>query len=142
MRLAPEHDSGKAFGRIAEEYGKKFKVEWLRPFGFNNSFAMVVKGQDARSSGLKTLSDAARQSQAWALGIGYEFERRPDGLAALNRAYALNWTGAPKTMDLGLLYKALEQGQVTMVAGNGTDGVLAKMDFTVLEDDKRVSPAI
>lgn len=140
LRLPPEHDPRKVFDRVAKEYKEKFNVEWLPPFGFNNSFVMVVRGSDAKAGGLKTISDAAKQRGGWTLGIGYEFERRPDGLAALNRAYGLNWKAAPITMDLGLLYKALEQGQVTMVAGNGTDGILARRDFTVLEDDMGVFP--
>ena len=72
--------------------------------------------------------------------MGYEFEQRADGLPALEKAYQLRWRGAPKTMDLGLLYKAMEQGQVTMIAANATDGLLSKMDLTILRDDRQAFP--
>lgn len=123
---------------LKAEYSRRFHLAWLAPLGIDNSFAMVVRGTDARAQGLKTLSDAARM--AWALGVGYEFEQRADGLAALKSIYGLQLKGSPKTMDLGLLYKALEQGQVDMIAANATDGVLSKMDSVILEDDKHAFP--
>ena len=76
----------------------------------------------------------------WALGVGYEFEQRADGLAALDRTYHLHWTGSPQSMDLGLLYKALEGNQVTMIAANATDGLLSKLDLKVLTDDQHAFP--
>jgi osmoprotectant transport system substrate-binding protein len=79
-------------------------------------------------------------SSPWALGVGYEFQQRPDGLAALDRTYHLRWAGSPQTMDLGLLYKALEGKQVTMIAANATDGLLSKLDLKVLADDKHAFP--
>jgi glycine betaine/choline ABC-type transport system substrate-binding protein len=72
--------------------------------------------------------------------VGYEFQQRPDGLAGLLKTYHLPIQGAPKTMDLGLLYKALEQRQVSMVAGNATDGQLSVLDAVVLEDDQHYFP--
>jgi osmoprotectant transport system substrate-binding protein len=135
-----EVDPTKVLERVRSEYLGRFQVEWLDPLGVDDSFAMVVSGPDARARKLETLSDAARRTEGWTLGVGYEFEQRADGLAALNKAYHLRWTAAPKSMDLGLLYKALEQNQVTMIAANTTDGVLAKLDFTVLADDKHAFP--
>jgi glycine betaine/choline ABC-type transport system substrate-binding protein len=124
---------------LKSEYTRRFHLAWLEPLGIDNGFAMVVRGADAREKGLKTLSDAARMS--WNLGVGYEFEQRADGLAALKSVYGFQVKGAPKTMDLGLLYKAIEQGQVDMIAASATDGVLAKMDLRVLEDDKHAFPS-
>ncbi len=89
---------------------------------------------------MKVLSDAAGTKNAWALGVGYEFEQRPDGLPALNQTYKLRWSGRPRSMDLGLLYRALEQGQVTMIAANATDGLLSKLDLKVLRDDQGAFP--
>jgi osmoprotectant transport system substrate-binding protein len=121
-------------------YSKDFHLDWLDPLGFNNSFAMTVRGEDARARHLETLTDAAHDSAGFALGAGYEFLTRPDAYDALNRGYSIKWTAAPKSMDLGLLYQALEQKQVSMVAGNTTDGLLSKLDVTVLEDDQHVFP--
>jgi osmoprotectant transport system substrate-binding protein len=120
---------------LASEYARRFHLAWLAPLGIDNTFAMVVKG----STGLKTLSEAAKTT--WMLGVGYEFERRADGLAALKSSYGIEFKGSPKTMDLGLLYKAIELGQVDMIAANATDGMLAKSDLRVLEDDRHAFPA-
>jgi len=119
---------------LQADYARRFHLAWLAPLGIDNTFAMAVRG----STGLKTLSEAARMP--WALGVGYEFEQRADGLAALKSVYGLQIKGSPKTMDLGLLYKAIEQGQVDMIAASATDGMLSKMDLKVLEDDKHAFP--
>jgi len=119
---------------LPAEYARRFHLAWLAPLGIDNTFAMVVK----ESTGLKTLSEAAKIP--WTLGVGYEFERRADGLAALKSVYAMQFKGSPKTMDLGLLYKAIEQGQVDMIAASATDGMLAKSALKILEDDRRAFP--
>jgi len=126
--------------QVRAAYASNFHLDWLDPLGFNNSFAMTVRGDDARARHLKTLSDAAADRMGFVLGAGYEFLTRPDAYGALNRAYPIKWNAAPKSMDLGLLYQALEQKQVSMAAGNTTDGQLNKLDVTVLEDDKHVFP--
>lgn len=119
---------------------REFGVEWLDPLGIDNTFAMVVKGAEARARNLTTLSDAARAAGGWRLGVGYEFETRPDGLPALDRTYGIAWSGDPRNMDLGLLYQALEQGQVDMIAANATDGLLSARDLTMLADDRHAFP--
>ena len=126
--------------QVRAEYSSGFHVDWMDPLGFENSFAMTIRGEDARSRHLKTLSDAAADPLGFKLGAGYEFLTRPDAYGALNRAYNIKWTAAPRSMDLGLLYQALEQKQVSMAAANTTDGLLNKLDVTVLSDDKHVFP--
>jgi osmoprotectant transport system substrate-binding protein len=133
-------DPASVLTRVRSEYLQKFNAEWLDPLGIDDTFAMVVNGGLARSQQLETLTDAAKAHEPWTLGVGYEFEQRADGLPALERAYGLHWKGSPKTMDLGLLYKAMEQGQVTMIAANSTDGMLSKMDLRVLRDDRHAFP--
>jgi len=135
-----ETDPGAVLARVKSEYLRRFHLEWLDPLGIDDTFAMVINGPQARARHLDTLTDAAKVPEPWTLGVGYEFEQRADGLAALEKMYHLRWTGAPKTMDLGLLYKAMEQGQVTMIAANSTDGLLSKMDLRVLRDDLRAFP--
>jgi osmoprotectant transport system substrate-binding protein len=112
----------------------------LPPLGFNNSFAMVVSGDSAREPGLRTLSEAARRPRPWRLGVGYEFTERPDGLSGLVQTYGLRLTGPPVAMDLGLLYPALQAKRIEMAAANATDGMLARPEFVVLEDDKHYFP--
>jgi len=140
LKDPPDNDPARVFARVRSEYLNRFHVEWLDPLGIDNSFAMVVSGADARAKHLRNLSDAAKVASGWSLGVGYEFQQRPDGLAALDRTYHLHWTAAPQSMDLGLLYKALEGNQVGMIAANATDGMLSKLDVKILEDDQHAFP--
>lgn len=133
-------DPAVVLDRVRNEYATGLRLDVLDPLGFNSSFAMTVRGSDARARHLETLSDAARDSQGFALGAGYEFMTRPDGFPAINGAYPIKWTAVPKSMDLGLLYTALLGNQVSMVAANTTDGMLSKFDVKVLKDDKQAFP--
>jgi osmoprotectant transport system substrate-binding protein len=110
------------------------------PLGFENTFAMVIRGEDARTLHLSTLSQAAPYTPQWRLGVGYEFEQRPDGLPGLSQAYGLKFSAPPRTMDLGLLYRALNAHQVDMIAANSTDGPIQAFGLTALEDDKHYFP--
>ena len=129
-------DPAAVLRQVRAAYASRFHMAWLDSLGINNGFAMVVRGDHKK---LQTLSNAARSPKPWALGVGYEFEQRVDGLKALQQTYALR-SSAIKTMDLGLLYRALEDGQVTMIAANATDGLLSKLDVKVLDDDKHAFP--
>jgi osmoprotectant transport system substrate-binding protein len=140
LKLPPAYDPAAAMALVRAEYHTRFGVEWMDPLGFNNTFAMVIRGEDARKSKTATLSEAALYRPGWNLGVGYEFQQRSDGLLGLLKTYHLPILGSPKTMDLGLLYKALEQQQVNMVAGSATDGQLSVLDVLVLRDDKRYFP--
>jgi len=124
--------------KVRGEY-RNLGIEWLDPLGIDNGFAIVIRGEDARNLRLGSLSDASAK-RAWRLGAGYEFEQRADGLAALKRSYQMRFEGAPKSMDLGLLYQAIEQKQVDMIAANATDGMLSKLDLRVLDDDRHAFP--
>jgi osmoprotectant transport system substrate-binding protein len=121
-------------------YASRYHVTVGAPLGFENTFAMVIRGDDARRLHLSTLSQAAPYTPQWKLGVGYEFEQRPDGLPGLRRAYGLKFDGPPRTMDLGLLYRALNAHQVDMIAGNSTDGPIQAFGLTVLEDDRHYFP--
>jgi osmoprotectant transport system substrate-binding protein len=139
LKLPPESDPAKTLELVRAGY-KKWGLEWMPPLGFNNTFAMVIRKADADERKVKTISDAARFTKGWKLGVGYEFVNRPDGLSGLIQTYGLNAKGSVKTMDLGLLYQSLEEAQVDMVAGNSTDGLLSTKPFIVLEDDKHYFP--
>ncbi len=137
LKEQPANDPAQVFERCKLELARISKIDLIEPLGIDNFFAMVIRGDDARKYKLAALSDAAKVKEGWKLGIGYEFANRTDGLGALNQ-YQLPLNGPPRTMDLGLLYKALEGNQVTMIAANATDGPLAAHDWTVLKDDKKV----
>jgi glycine betaine/choline ABC-type transport system substrate-binding protein len=139
LKLPPSKDPAAVMALVRSAYQRQWHLDWLRPLGFNNTFAMMVRGDIARRTGIRTLSDAAR-TQAWKLGAGYEFKQRPDGLAGLLAAYSLRTDGEPLTMDLGLLYAALKSHRVEMIAANSTDGLAAVLDVRMLEDDRHYFP--
>jgi glycine betaine/choline ABC-type transport system substrate-binding protein len=123
--------------RVREAY-RQWNLAWLDPLGFNNTFAMVIRGPDARANHIRTLTQA--RARHWTLGAGYEFATRPDGLPGFERTYNLPLNGQPVTMDLGLLYQALETSKIDMAAGSSTDGLISARDFVVLEDDQHYFP--
>ena len=140
LKEKPPAGSAAGLARLDAEYNRRWHLNWLAPFGFNNTFAMVIRGDRSRNSNIRSLSDAARYTAGWRLGAGYEFAQRVDGLPGLMRTYSLPLKGSPITMDLGLLYQALVNGQADMVAASATDGLLAARDFVVLADDKKFFP--
>jgi osmoprotectant transport system permease protein len=110
------------------------------PLGFNNTFAMLVRGDDARRLGLRRISDLQRVQAAWQPGFGYEFIEREDGYRGLLRAYELQFAHAPRVMDLALIYPALANGQVDLIAGDATSPQIAALDLVMLEDDRSYFP--
>lgn len=131
-------DPVRAYMVVKDAYLQRFHLVWLPPLGFNDTFAMVVRRQDGERLSAPELSAAARRG--WRLGVGYEFLTRPDGLRKLNQVYKLHWDGTPKSMDLGLLYQALQQNKIDMAAGDSTDAPLTQSAFMVLNDDKKAFP--
>jgi osmoprotectant transport system substrate-binding protein len=121
-------------------YAERYRIVTGPPLGFQNTFAMVIRGEDAERLHLKTLSEAARYAPRWRLGVGYEFEQRPDGLAGLSATYGLHFAEPPRTMELGLLFRALNAGQVDMIAANSTDGPIRRFGLVALEDDRNYFP--
>jgi len=135
-----EADPGAVFARVKSAYDKRFHLAVLPPLGFNDTFVLVVRGEDARRLHLETISDAARYAPHWRAGFGYEFMERPDGFEGLARVYGLHFAKPPRVLDLGLLYRALLDHQVDLVAGNSTDGLLSARDLAVLQDNKHYFP--
>jgi osmoprotectant transport system substrate-binding protein len=128
------------YRRVKDEYEAHFGLTLGPPFGFNDTFAMEIRGDDARRLQLKTLSQAAAFAPQWHAGFGYEFMERPDGYAGLAAAYGLHFAAPPRVMDLGLLASALKDRQIDIAAGNATDGLIPALDLFVLEDDRHYFP--
>lgn len=141
LNLPPTANPESALARVHPPYDEQFDAEWLRPLGFNNTFAMIVRGADARRLGLRTVSDAVPHAPTWRAGFGYEFLEREDGFPGLARAYGLRLAGPPRVMDLGLTYRALAEGQVDIIAGNSTDGQIEALELFALADDRGYFPA-
>ena len=112
----------------------------LPPLGFNNTFAILVRGADARALHLRTIDDAAREASHWRAGFGYEFAERPDGFPGLAKAYGLRFPGPPRVMDLTLSYRALASGQVDLIAGDATAGLIKGLDLAPLDDNRHYFP--
>jgi osmoprotectant transport system substrate-binding protein len=136
----PSSNAGEVYQRVKADYAQRFGLEVTEPLGFNNTFAIVVRGQDARGSKLRTISDLAPHAPRMRAGFGYEFMERPDGFRGWSETYHLKFAEPPRIMDLGLIYRALKEKQVDVVAGNSTDGVIAALDLAVLEDDRHYFP--
>jgi osmoprotectant transport system substrate-binding protein len=133
-------DPLRVLSTVRDLYQSRYRVTAGPPLGFENTFAMVIRGDDARRLHLTTLSQAVGYTPQWKLGVGYEFEQRPDGLPGLSAAYGLRFDGPPRTMDLGLLYRALQAHQVDMIAANSTDGPIEAWGLTALADDRHYFP--
>jgi osmoprotectant transport system substrate-binding protein len=133
-------DPATVYEAVRDAYRSRFGLEVGAPLGFNNTFAIVVRQEDARQLGLRAISDLARVAPRWRPGFGYEFMERSDGYPGLAAAYGLRFGSDPRIMDLGLLYRALAERQVDVVAGNSTDGQIAALDMVVLEDDRHYFP--
>ena len=140
LKEPPGRDKQEVYQRVKQDYEKRFDLTIGPPLGFDDTFAMVIRGGDARRLQLKTLSQAAAYTPQWRAGFGYEFMERPDGYHGLAASYGLRFAEAPRIMDLGLLTRALKEGQVDLIAGNNTDGLIPALDFFVLEDDHHYFP--
>jgi osmoprotectant transport system substrate-binding protein len=140
LKQKPESDRTQVYERVKSEYEKRLGLTLGPAFGFNDTFAMEIRGGEARRLNLKTLSEAAGYAPRWRAGFGYEFMERPDGYTGLVAAYGLHFAEAPRIMDLGLLARALHEGQIDLAAGNTTDGLIPALDLFVLEDDRHYFP--
>lgn len=140
LKQKPGGDKQEVYRRVKQEYESKFGLSVGVPLGFDDTFAMVIRGEDARRLHLKTLSQAATFTPQWRAGFGYEFMERPDGYKGLVSSYDLRFPETPRIMDLGLLTRALKERQVDLIAGNNTDGLIPAFDFFVLEDDRHYFP--
>ena len=133
-------DKAEVYQRVKREYEARLGLTLGPQFGFNDTFAMEIRGDDARRLGVKTLSQAAKFAPQWRAGFGYEFMERPDGYAGLAAAYGLHFAAPPRVMDLGLLAPALKDHQIDIAAGNATDGLIPALDLFVLQDDRHYFP--
>ena len=133
-------DREQVYQQVKSEYETRFGLTLGPPLGFNNTFAMEIRGEDARRLKLKSLSQAAAFAPQWRAGFGYEFMERPDGYRGLAASYGLRFATPPRIMDLGLLAPALKDHQIDMAAGNATDGLILAFDLSVLEDDRHYFP--
>jgi len=140
LKEKPQGSSQDVYQQVKSQYERRFGFEVGPPLGFNDTFAIEIRGGDARRLQLQTISDAAQYTPQWRPGFGYEFTERPDGYKGLVATYGLRFAAQPRIMDLGLLARALQDKQVDLIAGNTTDGLIPALDLFVLRDDKNYFP--
>jgi osmoprotectant transport system substrate-binding protein len=140
LNETPRGDSKSVYERVKKKYEDRFGFEVTEPLGFENTFAMVIRGDDAKKLNLQKLSDLTALAPKWRAGVGYEFLERPDGFPRLCERYSLKFAEKPRVMDLGLIYRALLDRQVDVVAGNSTDGLIGALGLVALEDDRHYFP--
>lgn len=139
LHHTPISDPRKVYEQVKQEYSTNFKLDISQPLGFENTFAILVRGEDARRLNLKTITDAAPHTPTWRAGLGQDFMSRADGFPGFSRSYGLKFREV-REMDLSLTYIALSSKQVDLIAGNSTEGRIGQLDLFQLEDDRRYFP--
>lgn len=140
LKAKPSNDKREVYERVKSEYERRFQLTLGPEFGFNDTFAMEIRGEDARRLKIRKLSEAAQYTPQWRAGFGYEFMERPDGFRGLAATYGLHFAEQPRIMDLGLLARALKDRQIDFAGGNATDGLIRALDLFALEDDRHYFP--
>lgn len=135
LQLPTERDQQVVEATLAREYRDRWNLRWMQPLGFNNTYAMLVRGETARTLGITRMSEAVPYVPDWQAGFGFEFLGRADGLPGFLEWYGFDFKRKPVGMELGLMYRALAEGTVDIVAGNSTDGQIESLDLVHLEDD-------
>jgi len=140
LREPPSSNSEEVYRTVQDAYSRRFNLLWLSPLGFTNTFAIMIRAEDANRLGIRTLTQLVEHAPQWHAAFGYEFLERADGFPGLAKAYGLRFADSPRVMDLALIYQALADHRVDVIAGDSTNGLVAALDLTVLEDDKQYFP--
>jgi osmoprotectant transport system substrate-binding protein len=140
LNESPTGNSAAVYQRVKQLYAQRFNFAVTEPLGFENTFAMVIRGDDAQRLHLQRTSDIVPLAAKWRAGVGFEFLERSDGFKGWSERYGLHFDQQPSVMDLGLIYRALQDHKVDIVAGNSTDGVIDSLHLVILEDDRHYFP--
>jgi glycine betaine/choline ABC-type transport system substrate-binding protein len=140
LNESPTGDSSAVYQRVKQLYGQRFNFEVTEPLGFENTFAMVIRNEEAQQLHLQRMSDLVAVAPKWRVGVGFEFLERLDGFHGWSERYGLHFAQPPSVMDLGLIYRALQDRKVDIVAGNSTDGVIDSLHLVIMEDDRHYFP--
>ena len=140
LERKPITNPQEVYKQVKQAYSQKFNLEVMQGLGFENTFAILIRRQDAEKLNLKTISEVAKYTPQWKAGFGYEFLDREDGFPNLAKTYNLKFSQPPQAMDLGLTYRALAEKQVDLIAGDSTNGLIAALNLFMLEDDRKYFP--
>lgn len=139
LKKAVISDPEEAFKAVKREYRNRFQIEWLQPFGFNNTYAITVRGRDAETHGWKNISDLAATAPNLRAGFTSEFAERPDGYPGLQNVYGYKF-GEVRDLDPTLMYEALTKKEVDVICAFATDGRIAAYQLRPLLDDRGFFP--
>jgi len=140
LKRPPETDPTKVYQKVKQQYDRDFQLEVMTPLGFNNTYAIAIRKEDAQKYNIKTISEVAKYTPKWQAGFGYEFLERADGYPGLAKTYNLKFAKPPQQMELGLMYQALAEKKVDLIAGNSTESMIPAFNLVALEDDKNYFP--
>ena len=140
LKESPRNDPKAVYDAVRSACLARDGVSVLGPLGFENTFAILMRREQAGQLGIRTISDLSRHQSTLRGGFGPEFMSRPDGYPGLVKAYGLTFGPPPREMDRNLLYSALSLGSVDVAAGDSTDGRIATLDLVQLIDDRRYFP--
>ncbi len=139
LGIAPRSDPAEVYPTVRDAYAERFNLRWLSPLGFNNTYALAVRRDDAQRHAWRTISDLQSAAPRLRAGFTSEFMERPDGYPGLRSAYDLSFASA-RDIDPSLMYRALAQDQLDVICAFATDGRIEKYDLVLLEDDRRFFP--
>ncbi|EAZ91077.1 glycine betaine ABC transporter substrate-binding protein [Crocosphaera chwakensis] len=140
LERKPISDPNLVYQKVKDVYNQEYQLEVMPSLGFENTYAILIREEDAKQYNIKTISDVAQYTPEWTAGFSYEFLAREDGYPGLSKTYNLQFAQQPKTMELGLMYRALAENNVDLVAGNSTDGLISVLNLEMLEDNKNYFP--
>lgn len=132
-------DPEEVYQVVKKDYEEKFKLTWLKPWGFNNTYCIVMRKDDAERLKVRKVSDLKPLAKDLVFGATIEFMARPDGVPGLTKHYGITFK-EQKGMDPGLVYKAIAEKQVDVISGFATDGRIPAFNLVVLEDDLKFFP--
>ncbi len=140
LKNKPITNPQEVYDKTKQQYEEKFGLTISPPLGFANDFAILVRGDVAMKNNLKTISDAVSIAKNWQAGFGQDFMSRADGYDGFRKMYGINFVRQPREMDLALTYRALASGELDIIAGNSTDGLISALDLFQLKDDRQYFP--
>jgi osmoprotectant transport system permease protein len=127
------------YNLVKDEYQEKFGLEWMYPFGFNNTYALAIRKQDAKSNNWQAISDLRTSAGNLKAGFTAEFSERPDGYPGLKKTYGFGF-GEVVNLDPAIMYEAVRKEQVDLITAFSTDSRIEGYGLVLLEDDRSYFP--
>ena len=130
-------DDAAMWEQLRREYQENYKMEWIGQYGFNNTYCVTVRGDVAREYGLVSTSDLAKVADKLVFGGNPDYLERADGFNKVCETYGLKFKDV-KSIDIGVKYAAMENGDVDVINGYTTDAQLGAQDVVALEDNLKL----